>query len=362
MKNIHPFYMIKNEDLAAYKRFAEQGMDLMFPVSIRGRSHRPDINIPYHNTIKLFDTTKDKPEHVHAVASQLQLHPPNPKEVHIEPTTLKGRQGNIMHVIKLHGADAETIKAHHGKFGHLGYKENYQYSPHITVDKATWDQIVESKAKTAHEAGINFHHAELHHKDKVVNKYSPKEDHKDKLAASEDMKKGALANIGVAAAMGLGLLATNTSEATHPHKSNYSSQHMLRAIASVESSGGKNVNHAAGGGPIHGAEHAYGKYGLMPQTIRETISMNHDLKSHKKAAMLRGQDLHNYMKDNPGLEDMVAEKHLKRLEHHFGNNPSDLGYAWLQGIKGTYAAKKKKEDTSNHWHAKKVSEAYSKGK
>lgn len=362
MKNMHPFYMQKNEDLAAYKRFAEQGMDLMFPVSIRGRTHRPDINIPYHNTIKLFDTAKDKPEHVHAVASQLQLNPPDPREVHIEPTTLKGRQGNVMHVLKLHGPHADAIKEHHKKFGHLGYKENYEYAPHITVDEATWNHIVQSKARTAHEAGIEFHHAQLHHKDKVVNQYAPKDEAQHKLAASEDLKKGALTNLGVAAAMGIGLMS-NPTQVDAKSAGNYSSKHMLRAIASVESSGGKNTAHGPGGGPIHGQEHAYGKYGLMPQTIRETIAMNHDLKSkHRKATMLRGNDLHRYMQDNPGLEDAVAEKHLRRLEHHFGPNPSDIGYAWLQGIRGTYAAKKNNENTGSHWHAQKVTEAYRKGK
>jgi hypothetical protein len=193
MKNIHPYYLHKNEDVEAYKRFAAEGMDLMHPVRIKGRSHRPDINIPYHATIKLFDTTKDKPEHAHEVASKLPLNPPNPKEVHIEPTTLKGRQGNLMHVIKLHGPHAENIKEHHKKFSHLGYKENYEYSPHITVDKATWDHIVNTKAKTAHDAGIEFMPAELHHKDKIVANYKPKmavhageEPQKDdKLAASE---------------------------------------------------------------------------------------------------------------------------------------------------------------------------------
>lgn len=195
MENIHPSYIAKNEDLAAYKKYASEGMDLMFPVRMKGRSHRPDINVPYHATIKLFDTTKDKPEHAHEVASKLSLNPPDPKNVHIEPTTLKGRNGNVMHVIKLHGPHAEEIKAHHAKFAHLGYRENYQYSPHVTVDEHTWNHIVNSKAKTAHEAGMEFMPAELHHKEKVVASYKPKHaapfggEHSgtDKLAASEKL-------------------------------------------------------------------------------------------------------------------------------------------------------------------------------
>lgn len=382
MKNIHPYYMHKNEDLETYKRMASEGMDLMHPVRIKGKTHRHDINIPYHTTIKLFDTSKDKPEHVHEIAQHLTLNPPDPKHVHIEPTTLKGRNGNVMHVFKLHGPHADEIKEHHKKFAHLGHKENYEYSPHITVDKATWDHAVQNKFKTAHEAGIEFMPAELHHKDKVVSSYRPKsaaiaggDAHKeDKLAASEDLQKGALKNIGAAIAMGTALASTpapapaRAPASVHPaavvnKAPAYSTNHMLQAIAAVESSGGKNQKHAAGGGAIHGQEHAYGKYGLMPQTIRETVGMNNDLKAkYKKATMLRGNDLHRYMQDNPGLEDAVAQRHLKRLEHHFGANPKDIAYSWLNGINGTYKAKKNKEDIGNHWHVKKVNEAYGKGK
>jgi len=371
MKYIHPQYLTKNESAAAYKKYAETGMGLMFPVRIGGKTHMSDTGIPYHSTIKLFDTSKDKPEHAHEVASRLSMNPPDSKEVHLEPATLKSRDGHVLHVIKLHGPHADVIKEHHGAFSHLGYQEKYQFAPHITVDKPTWDHIVNSGHKTAHDAGIQFMPAELRHGHKVVSSYKPKvaapaggDAHKeDKLAASEDLQKGAIRNIGIAAVMGAAL-ATSTPAKTPTHQaSQYSSQKMLSAIAHVESSGGRNTKHAAGGGAIHGAEHAYGKFGLMPETIRETIGMHRDLSAkHGKATMLRGKDLHHYMQDNPGLEDVVATKHLKRLEHHFGRKPADIGYSWLQGVSGTYKAKRNNVDTDSHWHAKKVKDAYLKGK
>lgn len=193
MEKLHPLYLGKNEDANEYKKFAEQGMDLMFPIRMKGRTHRPDINIPYHATIKLFDTSKDKPEQAHEVASKLSLNPPDPKETRIEPVTLKGRTGYTIHALKLHGSHAENMKEHHKKFSHLGYSENYEFHPHISVDKETWDHIVNSKASTAHEAGIEFMPAELHHKTKVVANYKPKvaaefgadQPSKDKLTKSE---------------------------------------------------------------------------------------------------------------------------------------------------------------------------------
>lgn len=195
MQNIHFHYLAKGEDEETYKRFALEGSDLMHPVRIKGQSHRPDINIPYHATIKLFDTSKDTPEQAHEVASKLALNPPDPKQVQIEPVTLKGRTGYTIHAIKLHGPHAEQMKEHHSKFSHMGYPENYNYHPHISVDRETWNNIVNSKAKTAHEAGIEFMPAELHHKTRVVASYKPKvaqnfgqeKSEEDKLNASEQL-------------------------------------------------------------------------------------------------------------------------------------------------------------------------------
>jgi hypothetical protein len=93
--------------------------------------------------------------------------------------------------------------------------------------------------------------------------------------------------------------------------------------------------------------------------VRETIRLNKDLRTkYGKASRLHGQDLHNFMQDNPELEEAVASKHIARLEHHFGQNPSQIGYAWLNGVQGTYKAKKDHADIENHWHVKKIKDAY----
>jgi hypothetical protein len=633
MKNIHPSYLQKNEDLAMYRKMAAEGADLMHTVSVKGRTHRPDINIPYHTTIKLFNPEKDSPKQIHEVASKLNMTPPNPANVGIEPATLKGRNGNTMHVLKLHGPHAEEIKEHHKKFAHMGHPEKYEFHPHITVDEALYNHAIHSGAKTAADLGITFGNAELHHKDKVVASYKPKaagqpgqetpaddklnksqpshtfsglkkvptrsetnvqtittpadkelfarkvsnantssarrsnlvtqklppkgvrsnqikesigtqladnsggisfqggarpsqykpkaavltgnalpdfesepkpygergksrrlrsekdmihgaiehheafhntmrniekhfgeenasnvingmlskfdpetrealehfqstdqkhgglnqidektgkgiydrnnprfneellatsrdiltdkgkrdwfkrlvgndeykhiqnikQGHKkafeyakslkpEHLTKSEVLEKGALRNLGVAAAMGSALLSGHAHAPTTDHPK-YSSDRMLGAISSVESSKGKDIAHKEGGGAIHGHEHAYGKYGQMPETIRETIRMHPDLKAkHGRAMNLKGDDLHHYMKDNPGLEDTIAQRHLKRLEHHFGPRTDRIGHAWFNGISGTNKAMKEHKDIGNHFHVKKIQEAYSKEK
>ncbi len=196
MENILPIYLHKNEDAETYKKFAEKGMDLMFPVRVKGVSNRPDIGILYHVTIKLFDAEKDKEEEVHEIAKTLALIPPDPKKVEVETTTIQGRTGYTIYVLKLHGPEMKDIEESHNCFKHLGYHNNYQFAAHISVDKELWDRVKESESKSAHVLGIEFLPAELHHKAKVVASYRPKHarlpgqveaDEEDKLAASESM-------------------------------------------------------------------------------------------------------------------------------------------------------------------------------
>ena len=51
----------------SYKQLAKDGLDLLFPVKINGKTISPDVGIIYHSTIKLFDPAKDKPEEIHKI-------------------------------------------------------------------------------------------------------------------------------------------------------------------------------------------------------------------------------------------------------------------------------------------------------
>jgi hypothetical protein len=84
-------------------------------------------------------------------------------------------------------------------------------------------------------------------------------------------------------------------------------------------------------------EVACGKLKIMPDIIRETINMHPSLKKkHGRASNLKGDDIRRYMEDHPELEDEIAKKHTKRLEHHFGQDKSKIKYAWENGIRDTY--------------------------
>lgn len=298
-ENFESFY--KAEDPEGYKKLASKGVMIGFPATVQGKKERPDIGIGYHSTVKFFDPDKDDTKHIHDIASKLPLTPPDPKTTKIEPGVLKDRNGNDVYVIKLHGPHADLIKEHNKKFAHLGPQTNYEFQPHLSVDKQTWDKIVASKATTAHEAGIEFHPAELKQGATKLATYKKSED----------------------------------SDAL-----NYKKEGFLNAIGKLSKEEGSGL---------------VGKYNLREDDVRDTINLHGDLKAkHGKAAVLKGEDLGNYMADNQDLDDAVASKHLERLEHHFGKDPEIVGYAWLNGIGGTYKAKKNKADFGKHKHASRI--------
>src|ERR1017187_5704895 len=47
----------KAEDPEAYKKLASEGSMLAYPITIQGRTHREDNDLPFHSTIKVFDNS-----------------------------------------------------------------------------------------------------------------------------------------------------------------------------------------------------------------------------------------------------------------------------------------------------------------
>ena len=185
------------------------------------------------------------------------------------------------------------------------------------------------------------------------------------IKSEEALEKGALRNLGAATAM-MGAFAGTPNMGNSPNitpqqrqvevqnQSNNFHNKVKNAIGSVESTGGKFTNHKP---TPHGF--AYGKFALMPDTIKETIKAHPDLKrAHQKALMLNGDSLKHYMQDNPQLEEQITDRHIERLRHHFGDDPAKLGYAWINGINGTHKAINSKQNINNHWHVTKVMNAY----
>jgi hypothetical protein len=373
------------ENPEQYAKLANEGLLLGYPVKIGGAESRPDNGIHYHSSIKFFDPSKDHAHAVHHIAQYLSLNPPDAKNTQIEPGMFKDRLGNDVYVLKMKGNSAEKIKEHNGKFAHMGFPANYEYTPHISVDKETHDRIKNSGAKTAHEAGIEFGPAKLFRGQQVLKTYRHEPDSADsKFPDQSDMtakipyaptkmdktetplEKGLLQNAGVAMSMAGALAGSHSGPAQTADRPpqvqaavpSYNHQRMLQAIAQVESSGGKNINHV----PTSSGT-AYGKWALMPNTIHDTIKGHKDLKTkYGKALALNGTQLQRFMHDNRGLEDVIADRHLAHIEHNFGNDTDRVGFAWNQGISGTKNAKNKGVDVSSHPYTKKIRDAYGKVK
>lgn len=404
----------KAEDPKAYAKLASTGFILAHPVKIKGQEKRHDNDIPYHATIKFFDKESDNEKEAHEAASKLDHQHIDPKKVGIKTKVLKDRNGNDVYAISLHGHHADKIKEHHNKLSRMGHKENYEWGAHISVPKSVHDEIKSKGHKTAHEAGIKFGHAELRRGKKTLYSYGPKIEKAEPLLKpwssqaqaawghssegkealggeaavkewdratkgkhlpkhvkkTEDLEKGALKNMLTAGTMLGALAAPQHTEAKapiqgalHPKVSaspntSYSRDKMLNAISQVESSGGKNVHHK----PTSMGT-AYGKFAIMPDVVHDTIRLNPDLKrQHSKVMRLQGDNLSRYLQDNPKLEQEIVNRHLNRLEHHFGQNPEAISFAWNHGIKGTNRALASKQNISQHPYVQKFKQAYEREK
>lgn len=374
----------------SYKDAARSGANVMFRAKVKGHTHL-DEEIPLHMTLKTFDKPDQLPlDEIKNKAESLDIQRPDPKNLKFEPITFTSpRNGNTYYMLKITG-EHPSLGQFNDHFKGQGITHD-KFMAHITINKELHDKI---KTEGIHHSEVEFSPLMIEHgANNPTHIFQDNESHNDhlsditpkyndpkKLAASEDynmsLQKGKLANVVAGAAMAVGIATAvptgnpmgtpidhQPKAGSHAIEANdpipkYDRNRMLRTIASVESSGGKNTNHAELGG-MHSGERAFGKYGLTPIVIRETIKMNQDLKQkHGNAARLEGQDLVNYMHDNPGLEDQVANAHIARLEHHFSDNANEIGFAWLNGVTGTYKARKDKKNIENHWHVLKIKAAY----
>ena len=108
----------------------------------------------------------------------------------------------------------------------------------------------------------------------------------------------------------------------------------LKAIEMQESSGGKNTSHAKmpENHPIHSGERAYGRYGLMPSTIRFIVNQHPELnKKYGHGMKFKKEEFHKFMNENPELEHHVASKLYDRHAKRFGQDLDTIYHAWFHG-------------------------------
>jgi len=132
----------------------------------------------------------------------------------------------------------------------------------------------------------------------------------------------------------------------------------LNAISMNESSGGRNLNHRQMKGGIHDGDSAVGKYGLMPNTIKETVGrMGKENPLYRQYRNMDNSQIGESMANNPDHEKEVATHLANRLQDKFGGDESKMSYSWNQGsnIKNS-AFNEKHGDYKNHDYVKKYHE------
>jgi len=137
----------------------------------------------------------------------------------------------------------------------------------------------------------------------------------------------------------------------------YNKDQILDAIKQVESSGGKNLNHAVIRNPnnLNYGTRSSSAYGIMPITGKDIISKNPKLKKQYGHLLnLKGKDFHKAYHKDPNLDRKLASHYYDHAAKHFGHDPAKIGMAWLNGINGTKKHLNAGKDVKEHWHVKKI--------
>lgn len=112
-------------------------------------------------------------------------------------------------------------------------------------------------------------------------------------------------------------------------------EQFLRNIAMIESSGGKNFDHAEIDQGMHKGHRAIGSYGLMPNTVKEVINrmrlegnLNPDLEALQQ---MEAAQMKEAVEANPAHEKEMAEYLANRVLNRQGGDELKAAYSWERG-------------------------------
>ena len=112
-------------------------------------------------------------------------------------------------------------------------------------------------------------------------------------------------------------------------------KNFLRTISQIESSGGKDTTHPEMESGIQAGTSAIGRYGLMPNTVKEIINNRRQNGAMTQPLQdLDGMNPHEmkeYIEANPDVEDELANTlAMKVLKNQMGDEDK-AAYSWEQG-------------------------------
>lgn len=111
-------------------------------------------------------------------------------------------------------------------------------------------------------------------------------------------------------------------------------EEFLDLISQIESSGGTNTNHPVMEDGIHAGQAAIGRFGLMPNTIKELVKRAElngvATDPMRQIASQDPQQMKAQVEQNPDLEFQMADQLARRVLNKFGD-PEKAAYSWNQG-------------------------------
>src|SRR5271165_5383186 len=109
----------------------------------------------------------------------------------------------------------------------------------------------------------------------------------------------------------------------------------LEKIMQLESSGGQNTNHRQMQSGIQSGTSAIGRYGLMPNTIKELINSrrqnNTATEEMADVDRMSPKDMKAYVEANPDFEDELASGLAKKVLQRQMGDEDKAAYSWTMG-------------------------------
>jgi len=108
-------------------------------------------------------------------------------------------------------------------------------------------------------------------------------------------------------------------------------RNFLKAISMNESSGGINTDHETIKHGIHAGDAAIGKYGLMPNTIKEMAGRMGKDSPYYRYSKMKNNEIAEKINKNPKHEEQIANYIANHLYDKHGGNETRMAYSWNQG-------------------------------
>lgn len=131
----------------------------------------------------------------------------------------------------------------------------------------------------------------------------------------------------------ISILTTSISEGYMPKVPNLNE--FLQKIQQIESSGGKDLDHPVVESGIQAGDAAIGRYGLMPNTVRELVNRRRlngtSTGELKELAEMDSPTMKKHLEANPDLEDELANQMATLVTRRQLGDEDKAAYSWTNG-------------------------------